>query len=244
MWYNCGWGGGLCYATSRDGLQWEKPALGIIKNEAIGLPGWNTTVRGDSNILLMNDPGRHRWGGTWDSHATIDGSTVMVDLGDPDRCSRYKLMTVGTSGLAESQYAFWASPDGVNWTMVTNSSPAIGDRSSFFHNPFRVRSTHSSLFMLGRLRSHVSFLPQRKWIYSIKNNGSPWGRHRLYRETYNVFAGTHWNASEAVLWAHADRLDPPFIGSGGVALPPSGSGPTCPGCSSSSFNASFCAAEL
>eukprot|EP01051_Picozoa_sp_SAG22_P007331 SAG22_NODE_512_length_9579_cov_27.293143_7_plen_182_part_00 len=132
-------------------------------------------------------------------------------------------MTVGRSGPAGSMYAFWSSPDGVNFSMISNSSTLVGDRSTFYFDPFR-----------------------RKWIYSIKNNGSPWGRHRLYSETDNLFTGVHWNQSDAVLWAHADRLDPPFLSgdADGAALPPRGRGPTCPDSSSSSFNASYCAAEL
>ena len=111
----------MCYATSTDGLVFEKPALGIVKDAPIGVEGWNVSVSGDSNIILMNDPSRLSWGGTWDSHVTIDGSCVWMDLDDPDRCSRYKLMTVGAHGSAGSQYAFWASPDGVNFTLVANS---------------------------------------------------------------------------------------------------------------------------
>ena len=152
-WYNCGWGGGVCYATSADGLAFDKPAIGIVKNAPIGVEGWNVSVSGDSNIILMNDPSRLSWGGTWDSHVTIDGSCVWMDLDDPDRCSRYKLMTVGAHGLAGSQYAFWASPDGVNFTLVVNSSTTIGDRSSFFFNPFRKKvkcSSENTLVMLSR----------------------------------------------------------------------------------------------
>eukprot|EP01051_Picozoa_sp_SAG22_P007330 SAG22_NODE_512_length_9579_cov_27.293143_6_plen_1042_part_00 len=84
-WYNCGWGGGVCYATSSDGLHFEKPQLGIVKDSPIGLNGWNVSVIGDSNIILLNDPGRLSWDGTWGSHVTIDGSCVIVDLADPDR---------------------------------------------------------------------------------------------------------------------------------------------------------------
>ena len=85
-----------------------------------------------------------------------------------------------------------------------------------------------------------------QWVYSIKITGTPWGRSRWYRETDNVFTGTHWNDSEAVLWTHADRLDPPFLSgdADGTALPPRGRGPTCPDSSSNNVNASVCQAEL
>jgi len=59
MWYMGGYVHATCYATSRDGLHWDKPALDVV-------PGTNVvhTVRRDSSTVWLDardpDPGR-RW---------------------------------------------------------------------------------------------------------------------------------------------------------------------------------------
>ncbi|MBN1421365.1 MAG: alpha-galactosidase [Planctomycetes bacterium] len=61
MWYMGGYVKSTCYATSRDGIRWEKPALDVV-------PG--------TNIVEPNDR---------------DSATVWLDLREPDPARRYKL---------------------------------------------------------------------------------------------------------------------------------------------------------
>ena len=61
MWYMGGYSQNTCYATSHDGLAWDKPALDVV-------PG--------TNIL---------------THTLRDSSTVWLDLAEPDRSKRYKM---------------------------------------------------------------------------------------------------------------------------------------------------------
>ncbi len=62
MWYYGGYGAGLtCYATSKDGLHWEKPKLDVIP---------------DSNIVLKGER---------------DSSTVWLDHGTTDPEQRFKM---------------------------------------------------------------------------------------------------------------------------------------------------------
>ena len=50
MWYTAGWRGGLALATSRDGVHWDRPPLGII----------------DGNLLLAPGPTNAGWdNGVW-----------------------------------------------------------------------------------------------------------------------------------------------------------------------------------
>src|SRR5271165_5495157 len=43
MWYACGFRDGICYATSKDGVRWKRPALDVAPGENRVLPyqkGW------------------------------------------------------------------------------------------------------------------------------------------------------------------------------------------------------------
>ena len=64
MWYMGGYNTSTCYATSRDGITWEKPSL---------------DVRPGTNIV---EPGRR------------DSCTAWLDLQEPDPKRRYKLFAV------------------------------------------------------------------------------------------------------------------------------------------------------
>ena len=61
MWYMGGYIQNTCYATSHDGLTWDKPSLDIVAG---------------TNIV---------------THTLRDSSTVWLDLAEPDRTKRYKM---------------------------------------------------------------------------------------------------------------------------------------------------------
>jgi hypothetical protein len=61
MWYMGGYSQNTCYATSHDGIEWNKPALDIV-------PGTNIVT-----------------------HGKRDSSTVWLDLAEHDRTRRYKM---------------------------------------------------------------------------------------------------------------------------------------------------------
>src|SRR5205823_6260531 len=61
MWYMGGYTQTVCYATSHDGLAWDKPALDVV-------PGTNITLK-----------------------QTRDSTTVWLDLVEPDPAARFKL---------------------------------------------------------------------------------------------------------------------------------------------------------
>lgn len=76
----------LLYATSKDGLKWEKPALGLHKFAGSGA----------NNIVARDCP----------------NVGVFKDLHDPDPARRYKL--VHDIGLGKPRVRF--SADGLNWS--------------------------------------------------------------------------------------------------------------------------------
>ncbi len=118
MWYPClqwakdpapGYGGfekwHLCYATSKDGVHWEKPNLGIVKFNG----NTNNNLVMDS-VASQADP-KHVW----------CYRQVLYDPHDSDPARRYKI--VGHSGTYPwtSASPFWGvsvafSPDGLHWT--------------------------------------------------------------------------------------------------------------------------------
>jgi hypothetical protein len=79
----------ICYATSKDGIKWEKPALGKVEYPAVGKEGYN----GDKQNNIV-------WRGP-------HGTGIFKDLGDPDPSRRYKMIFQGL------KVSF--SADGITW---------------------------------------------------------------------------------------------------------------------------------
>ena len=140
------------YATSRDGINWEKPSL-VIKPGKISCK-W-----------LGGTPPPCGW----------------IPWRRPQK--RFKFIyNVGTLKSLVLRY----SPDGIHWGDVIAQSPAVGDRTTFFWNPFR-----------------------GVWVFSLRDYRTDIGRFRQYRESSDLKSGIHWKEGEPVPWVSADRLDPP-----------------------------------
>ena len=108
MWYMASIFAGTAYATSRNGLEWEKPALEAVEQ------GTNLVDR------------RRR-----------DSSTVWLDWAEKDPQRRWKMATATVRDGRRGWFLLvQGSPDGVRWKELAESSP-IGDRSTIFYNPFR-----------------------------------------------------------------------------------------------------------
>lgn len=82
----------ICYATSKDGIKWDKPLLGKVEYPAPGREGYN----GDKNNNII-------WRGP-------HGTGVFKDLRDPDKTRRYKTI-YKSKGLKVS-----FSADGITWS--------------------------------------------------------------------------------------------------------------------------------
>jgi hypothetical protein len=130
MWYMGGLTRATCYATSKDGLRWDKPALDVRKGTNIVQP----------------DP--------------RDSVTVWLDLDDPDARRRYKLFrswrnNASATGWAQTVYF---SEDGIHWGEPRATSGPSGDRNTVFYNPFRkvwVYSVRTNDAQMGRTRGYV-----------------------------------------------------------------------------------------
>ena len=184
MWYMAGWYSALAYATSADGIVWERPSLDIV-------PGTNA---------LFEDMGHTDSTLVWLDHGAVDAGERfklfiyrkgqrrrMEVCTSPDgihwrvrNCVYYKYAPLGSA--AQLQYS---SLDGVNWTAEDVVS-RLDDRTTFFHNPFR-----------------------RKWVYSIRSGNIAGVRKRHYREHADFVKGATWTDNDAVYWTAADELDLP-----------------------------------
>jgi len=115
-------------------------------------------------------------------NGTRDSSTVWLDLDETDRSQRYKM-----SIWYEHALTLFVSPDGIHWREIGRSG-AAGDRSTFFHNPFRNR-----------------------WVFSIRADetvhGSVSGRYRRYWEGARFADAKAWSALDPVAWVKADTRD-------------------------------------
>lgn len=138
----------LCYATSRDGLHWSKPDLGVV------------AYRGhtQNNIVLE---GTHA--PELGIEGILDAVSVLKDVRDPDPARRYKLMVWRHNQKFEGGKSAYVvegehrmghyvafSPDGIHW--------AKPERLVFPYLP--VRDT-MSLMWDRRTSKYVAFVKQQ-----------------------------------------------------------------------------------
>lgn len=148
MWYEAGWLHRMAYATSKDGIHWERPDLDVV-------PGTNQIV----------------------PEIVADSSTVWLDHFTKNPEERFKMFLRSPNSIPGSterfKYGFsMVSPDGIHWGKPVKTGPC-GDRSTMFYNPFRQKWVYSlrnpeniNRVPIGRFRyyhEHPNFLEGAKW---------------------------------------------------------------------------------
>jgi hypothetical protein len=83
---------GICYATSKDGISWDKPELGLVEYEG----------NKANNIVWRGGGAYKEWGGP-------HGTGIFKDLRDPDPSRRYKAI------LKDKILSVAFSADGIHW---------------------------------------------------------------------------------------------------------------------------------
>ena len=99
----------ICYATSKDGLSWDKPELGIVEYD--GSKANNILMRGGGKEVARGGP---------------HGSGILRDARDPDPTRRYKAF------FKSKALSVASSPDGVNW--CRDAVRPVGNSSGDTHN--------------------------------------------------------------------------------------------------------------
>ena len=103
------------YATSRDGIYWDKPNLNLVKFDG-----------SLANNILFHPA------------APFDSAVVIKDQSEPNAGRRYKMMYyLRTKNTNERGLYGAVSSDGIHWNTLPGPFVKAGDRSSFFSNPFR-----------------------------------------------------------------------------------------------------------
>ncbi len=147
LWYEAGWLGTICYATSTDGIHWDRPETEV-------LPGYNQVLP----FGLQPD--------SW---------TVVRDWWTDDPDAKYKIFVRGPGGKPEGAMCF-VSPDGIHWGDYTVSG-VMGDRSTMFYNPFRKKWVYSLRSSYrGRSRHYWEgddFMNDNQWN-DFEYNGRNW----------------------------------------------------------------------
>lgn len=113
MWYCGGYLATVCYATSKDGIAWDKPKLDLQ-------PGTNVLFTPG----LVPDNPRH------------DTTLVWLDHEAKDPSERFKYFA---TEAAEKGWrlVMRVSADGLRWSDPVASQAIGGDRTTAFYNPFR-----------------------------------------------------------------------------------------------------------
>lgn len=122
MWYEAGWLHNMCYAVSKDGINWERPDLGIVDGTNKILP-----YKGYEEEKLFVD----------ETYLRPDSTTVFIDYNSPDK---YKLFLRNPGG--ESSGIVATSKDGINFENFKFTTE-LYDRSTIFYNPFRKKWVYS-----------------------------------------------------------------------------------------------------
>lgn len=103
---------GICYATSKDGIAWDKPELGLVDYDG------NKT-----NNIIWRGGGVHKdWGGP-------HGAGIFKDVRDPDPERRYKAI------LKEKILSVAFSADGIHWGEPT-ACPDANSAGDTHNNAF------------------------------------------------------------------------------------------------------------
>ncbi len=148
MWYEAGWVRNMAYATSVDGIHWDRPNLDVV-------PG--------TNLILPYDGYEFKKYTGDITYLRPDSTTVFID----DTCDpseRYKLFLRNPGGDYFGIVA--VSSDGIHFEKF-GKTPDIGDRSTIFYNPFRKKWVYSiRAYWNGRSRLYRecdNYLEGAKW---------------------------------------------------------------------------------
>ncbi len=142
MWYMASYAGAMAYATSEDGLHWERPVLDVV-------PG--------TNLVLPTD-------------LHPDSGTVWLDRDTRDESQRFKMLfrEPNPPGRGYFPALMMTSADGIHWSAPVQTGP-MEDRSTLFYNPFRrrwVQSIRRWREPYGRCRDYwdaEDFLASGRW---------------------------------------------------------------------------------
>ncbi|MDR2674029.1 MAG: hypothetical protein LBC18_03960 [Opitutaceae bacterium] len=116
LWYQAGWQTTAAYATSRDGVHWERPSLPLY-------PGTNQVLPKDKSLDLLS---------------------IVLDPFCADPNKKFKIFMTPQVDMVKTRWRarYFTSPDGIDWGEQRTGGIA-GDCSTMFYNPFRKKWVYS-----------------------------------------------------------------------------------------------------
>lgn len=187
----------VCYAESRDGIEWTRPNLGLHSYNGIQ----------DTNIVLTGNGG----------HSLNYNASVLFDAQDPDAARRYKMVYFDWSFDGGREYpglcvAF--SPDGIHWTkypkapLLRASYGNRGEQVPFGDEPGREWSV--PLAVSDALDAIIDprggyAIYSKMWIDGP--DGRMYWKHAMGRTGSKDFI--HWSRPQVLLTS--DELDPGYV---------------------------------
>ena len=181
MWYHAGFRDAICYATSKDGLHWERPQLDVS-------PGENRVL-----------PFQKGW--------ALSGFSVALDQNTRDAAQRFKMLAyhryknrfAGDKGEDNPPAKMYVSADGIHWGAPQMVKCFTGDNASMFFDPFRGYWVFST-----RNRAPSVLQPG-----ATDSKGKPVTVRARFRFDGPDFIQTGLTANKALLWLKPDAQDKP-----------------------------------
>jgi len=145
MWYTGGYLRYTCYATSKDGIHWEKPNLDVV-------PG--------TNIVIDHMKGFRALEGN--EKRALDTNSVWIDYKD-NAVYRYKIFYTSRSKDRPDDPREWRlhychSRDGIHWSKPEAVSGRVGDHTNAHYNPFRDKWVINVRYMDPRQRRAKAYV--------------------------------------------------------------------------------------
>ncbi len=122
MWYEGAFLHNMCYATSKDGIHWDRPDLGDGTNKILHYEGYENRKMWDDIAYLRPD-----------------STSVIIDY-EGKKEERYKLFLRNPGPPHPGIVA--TSGDGIHFENF-KFTPEVGDRTTAFYNPFRKKWVYS-----------------------------------------------------------------------------------------------------
>jgi hypothetical protein len=165
MWYMGGYSQNTCYATSHDGVVWDKPELDVVAH---------------TNIV---------------THGRRDSSTVWLDLDDEDRTRRYKMARwydhymellasadgvhwreMGRTGLTGDRTTFFYNPFRRRWVYSLRGESGAGGLGR-----------HRRYWETPDLYANVSWRKDEPVVWTNADDADPWRpEFNVPPELYNL----------------------------------------------------------
>lgn len=204
-------GPGVFYLTSKDGIQWDRPKLGLFPqfdpepNHRVVLSGYEFAIKDAPKDKLDYLRSRERG---WKYFCNLGG--VVKDLRDPDPQRRYKMSYLwidrnfvrpgATKGGKMTGLGVAFSPDGIHWKPVNEP---VSD--AIFDCPLHITfdESHRRWVLLARVFGVST--PEKKAKYAGTENFKYNGGRAVIRLESEDFL--HWTPAKGDLVMASDEID-------------------------------------